>query len=60
MKTTELRDLTKEEILNKIELTQIDLGELKFKHSMNQLENPMLIRQLRREVARMKTIAAEK
>ncbi len=60
MKTTELRDLTKDEILNKIEKTQDDLGELKFKHSMNQLENPMLIRQLRREVARMKTVAAEK
>lgn len=60
MKTADLRELNKEELIKKIDEAQIDLAELKFKHSMNQLENPMLIRKLRKEIARMNTLATEK
>ena len=55
MKMAELKDLSKEELKAKIEQAEKDLGALKFKHALNQLENPMLIRNLRKDIARMKT-----
>ena len=60
MKVAEIKELTKDELLKKIQSAQQDLDELKFKHSLNQLENPLMIRNLRKEVARMKTIFTEK
>lgn len=55
MKSAELSGLKKEEIILKINDAEKDLAELKFKHSLNQLENPMLIRGLRKDIARMKS-----
>ena len=60
MKVAEIKELTKDELLKKIQTAQQDLGELKFKHSLNQLENPLMIRNLRKEIARMNTILTEK
>ena len=60
MKVAEMRELTVEELLNKIKIAKQDIADLKFKHSLNQLENPMTIRFLRREIARMGTIVTEK
>ncbi len=60
MKVAEIKELTKDELLKKIQSAQQDLDELKFKHSLNQLENPLMIRNLRKEIARMNTIFTEK
>lgn len=60
MKVAEIRELSVEELLKKINTTKQDLADLKFKHSLNQLENPMTIRTLRREIAQMNTIVTEK
>ncbi|HXK50100.1 MAG TPA: 50S ribosomal protein L29 [Clostridiales bacterium] len=60
MKVAEIRELSVEELLKKIDTTKQDLADLKFKHSLNQLENPMTIRTLRREIAQMNTIVSEK
>ncbi|MBN2788993.1 MAG: 50S ribosomal protein L29 [Candidatus Delongbacteria bacterium] len=60
MKVAEIKELTKDELLKKIHTAQQDLDELKFKHSLNQLENPLMIRNLRKEIARMNTIFTEK
>ncbi len=60
MKVAEIRELSVEELLKKIDTTKQDLADLKFKHSLNQLENPMTIRTLRREIAKMNTIVTEK
>lgn len=60
MKISDIREMSKEEILNKIDLSEKDLAKLKFKNSLNQLENPMSIRELRKDIARMKTILVEK
>ena len=60
MKVAEFKELTKDELLKKIQTAQQDLDELKFKHSLNQLENPLMIRNLRKEIARMNTILTEK
>jgi len=60
MKVAEIKDLTVEELINKIKTTEMDLADLKFKHSLNQLENPISIRTLRKEIARMRTLVTEK
>lgn len=60
MKVVEIRALTAEELVKKINIAKQDLADLNFKHSLNQLENPISIRTLRREIARMETIVTEK
>ncbi len=60
MKAAELREISVEELTTKISTAEKDLADLTFKHSLNQLENPMMIRSLRKEIARMKTILGEK
>jgi large subunit ribosomal protein L29 len=59
-KVAEIKDLTVDELINKIKTTEMDLADLKFKHSLNQLENPISIRALRKEIARMRTLVTEK
>jgi large subunit ribosomal protein L29 len=56
----EIRDLTDEEIRERITESQEELFRLRFRGATQQLDNPLLIRQLRRDVARMKTILRER
>ncbi len=60
MKVAEIKELTMDELVKKIRIAKQDLADLNFKHSLNQLENPMMIRHLRKEIARMQTIVTEK
>jgi large subunit ribosomal protein L29 len=55
-----IRDLTDDEIDAKIGEAQEELFRLRFRGATQQLENPSLIRKLRRDVARMKTILSER
>lgn len=55
MKQKEIRELSTEELVEKIQVESSALGSLKMNHSVTQLENPMQIREKRRTVARMKT-----
>ena len=48
------------EIEDKIAQNQEELFRLRFRSATQQLENPSLIRKLRREVARMKTILTQR
>ena len=59
-KTTEIRDLSDAEIEEKIGQTQEELFRLRFRGATQQLEDPALIRKLRRSVARMKTILRQR
>jgi large subunit ribosomal protein L29 len=56
MKATEIRDLTDGEIQERIGQVQEELFRLRFRSATQELENPALLRQLRRDLARMKTI----
>jgi large subunit ribosomal protein L29 len=56
----EIRELTDEELDEKIGQSQEELFRLRFRSATQQLENPSLIRKLRRDVARMKTILTER
>ena len=60
MKVNEIRELSTEEILNKLKETKTELFNLKFKSATGSLEKPSRIRELRHTVARMKTVLKER
>jgi large subunit ribosomal protein L29 len=60
MKTDEIRELGEADIEQKIQEAQEELFRLRFRSATQMLENPMLVRTLRRDIARMKTILRER
>ena len=60
MTNKEIRDLTNEEIVKKIEEYKEELFNLRFSQATGNLEKPSRIRELRKFVARMKTILRER
>lgn len=60
MKYVEIKDLTVEELRKRLGTLKGDLFEAKMKHSLGQLNNPLLVRQARRDVARVQTALNEK
>jgi len=60
MKPHEIRELTDDEIRERIAQAQEELFRLRFRSATQPLENPALLRQLRRDIARMKTILRER
>ncbi len=59
MKTTELRELTKKEAEIKLVDSLEEQENLRFQHSLRQLENEQRIKVVRREIAQLKTILQE-
>ncbi len=59
-KAADVRDLTTDEIRDQITQKQEELFRLRFRGATQQLENPTLIKSLRRDVARMRTILRER
>lgn len=60
MKNSEIRELTNEQILKKIEEYKEELFNLRFSQATGNLEKPSRIKELRKLVARMKTILRER
>ena len=60
MKVKEIRELTTEEILAKIKESKEELFNLRFQQATGNLEKPSRIRDLRHQVARMKTVLKER
>jgi len=60
MKVKELRQLSEGELLIKEKELGDELFNLRFQHATGQLENVMRIPQVRRDIARVKTILREK
>ncbi len=56
MKTSEIKELTSKEIAERLQTEQENLIRYRLNHSISPLDNPMSIRELRRNIARMKTI----
>ena len=59
MKPREMRDMTREEILGRQEELQKEIFNLKIRQATKQSDNPLKIRTLRREMARITTILHE-
>ncbi len=60
MKAKEIREMTLDEMGRKLEELKKDLFNLRFQHATNQLENPIKIVDVKRDIARINTIIREK
>jgi large subunit ribosomal protein L29 len=56
MKATELKELSAEELDAKLASLKDELFKLRFQQAINQLDNPMRISAVRKDIARIKTI----
>lgn len=56
MKTSEIRELSKAEILERIQTEQDSLVRMKMNHAISPMDNPQIIVKARRNIARLKTI----
>jgi large subunit ribosomal protein L29 len=59
MKPSEIRELSLEEKLRKANDLKEELFNLRFQHEIGQLENSQKMKQIKRDIARVKTIIKE-
>ncbi|AEE90406.1 MAG: 50S ribosomal protein L29 [Tepidanaerobacter acetatoxydans] len=60
MKLKQIRDLTDQELLQKEKDLKGELFNLRFQAATGQLDNPMRIREVRKTIARIKTVLTER
>ena len=60
MKAKELKNLSVEELNKKLEDLKKDLFMLRMQHATNQLDNPLQLAAVKKDIARVKTIIREK
>ena len=60
MKTAELRDKTVDELQLTLKDLKEELFNLRFQHAINQLDNPMRIPAVKKDIARVMTVIREK
>jgi large subunit ribosomal protein L29 len=56
MKASEIRDMAPEERVQKLNDLKEELFNLRFQHEIGQLENSSMLKSLKRDIARIKTI----
>ena len=59
MKASEIRDLNLDEMHRKVSDLREELFNLRFQHEIGQLENPQRMKQMKRDIARLKTLIKE-
>ena len=59
MKASEIRDMTAQELENKLVSVKKELFALRFQHTVNQLDNPARLKAVKKDIARIKTIMRE-
>ena len=59
MKASELRALSAEELNKKLDDLKSELFNLRVQHAINQLDNPMKIVEVKKDIARAKTVLRE-
>ncbi len=60
MKAKEIRDMSLNELDQKLVGLKDELFNLRFQHATGQLENPMRIKEVKKSIARIKTIQRER
>ena len=60
MKASEIREMNSEALNKKLADLKEELFNLRFQHAINQLENPMRLKAVRKEIAVVKTIIRER
>ena len=59
MKANEVRKMSGEELQTKLQDLKKDLFNLRLQHDTNQLDNPIRIAEVKKDIARVKTIIRE-
>lgn len=60
MTAKEIREMTSEELESKLAELKAELFNLRFQHTINQLENPHRLTEVKRDIARVMTILRQK
>ena len=60
MKAKEIREMSSEELENKLNELKNELFNLRFQHAINQLDNPHRISDVKKDIARVMTVLREK
>ena len=60
MKAAKWRELSEDEVTQKVRELSEEIFNLRFRNTMKQLDNPLKIRESRREMARLLTVLKEK
>ena len=60
MELKKMREMTEIELTGELEKMKKELFNLRFQHVTGQLENPVKMREVKRDIARVKTILREK
>ena len=60
MKVKEVRELSTEQLNQKLVELRKDLFNLRLQHAINQLENPLKISEVKTDIARVKTVLRER
>ncbi len=60
MKANEIRKKTNDELALELNELKSELFKLRFQYATNQLENPLKMKSVRRDIARVKTILRER
>ena len=56
MKTKEIREMSLEELKTKLSDSKAELFNLRFQRAVNQVDNPMRISAVKKDIARVKTV----
>jgi large subunit ribosomal protein L29 len=60
MKMSEIRELTDDELRQKVDDLREELFNLRFQNARNRLENPLKLRFIRKDIARILTLLTER
>ena len=56
MKTSEIKELTTKEIVERIDIEKENLVRLRLNHAVSPLDNPLKLKEAKKNIARLKTI----
>lgn len=59
MKIAEIRSLSQSELTAKLSELKEELFHLRFQHAINQLDNPMRIKAVKKDIAKVSTVIKE-
>jgi len=60
MKVTEIKEMSDKEIIERIDVEKERLLKLRMNHAINPLDNPMQLRHIRRDIAKLKTVLRQR
>ena len=60
MKAKEIKEMTNDELVAKLDALKEELFNLRFRHVTGQLENPNVLSSVKKDIARVKTVIRER